>query len=118
MEYPGRSGQEIWYASIEGPEAAAYERGTATLENGEVFIPYSETFEIVVNPETVTITLTPHSADTYGLAVIQKETDGFRVKELKGGNGNFSFDYTVMGVRKGYEDFEVVRQAEEEGLYE
>jgi hypothetical protein len=111
MEHPNNPDQEIWYACVEGPEAAAYERGTATLENGEVFVPYSETFKLVINPETITVTLTPHSADTYGLAVVEKLSNGFRVKELQNGTGDFSFDFTVTGVRTGYEDFEVIRPA-------
>lgn len=34
---------DIWYASIEGPEAAAYLRGTARLNNGRAFIPFPNT---------------------------------------------------------------------------
>ncbi|NJL74264.1 MAG: hypothetical protein HC892_03685 [Saprospiraceae bacterium] len=58
MEHPTKKDKDIWYTSIEGPEAAAYERGTAELVNGEAFIPYSETFGIVINPNTVTVQLT------------------------------------------------------------
>ncbi len=113
MEHPKQPGKEIWYASIEGPEAAAYERGTATLQGGEAFVPFSEHFELVLNPETMTVILTPHSADTYGLAVIEKTAKGIRVKELKGGRGNFGFDWEVKGVRKGYEEYRVIRDASE-----
>jgi hypothetical protein len=50
------------------------------------------------------------STDTYGLAVVEKNEKGFRVKEFKGGKGNFDFDYEVKAVRKGYEGFEPVRR--------
>lgn len=113
MAHPERPGKEIWYASLEGPEAAAYDRGTANLGYGEAFIPFSDHFQLVVNPETMTVILTPHSADTYGLAVIEKTARGIRVKELRGGRGNFSFDWEVKGKRKGYEDFRVIRDASE-----
>ncbi|MEZ4989057.1 MAG: T9SS type A sorting domain-containing protein [Saprospiraceae bacterium] len=113
MAHPKRPGKEIWYASLEGPEAAAYERGSANLQYGEAFIPFSDHFQLVVNPETMTVILTPHSADTYGLAVIEKTAKGIRVKELKGGRGNFGFDWEVKGVRQGYEDFRVIRDASE-----
>lgn len=109
MDHPRDEDKSIWYASLEGPEAGAYERGVATLINGEVFVSYSDHFGMVINPETVTITLTPHSYDTYGLAVIQKREDGFVVKEFKNGTGNFSFDWQVKGVRRGYEDYQVIR---------
>ncbi|PHN01383.1 hypothetical protein CRP01_37600 [Flavilitoribacter nigricans DSM 23189 = NBRC 102662] len=113
MAHPEQPGKEIWYASLEGPEAAAYERGSANLQYGETFIPFSDHFQLVVNPETMTVILTPHSADTYGLAVIEKTAKGIRVKELKGGRGNFGFDWEVKGVRKGYEDFRIIRDASE-----
>ena len=109
MDDPKDPSREIWYASLEGPEAAAYVRGTATLENGEAFVPFPEHFQSVANPSTMTVILTPMSADTYGLAVIEKTADGIRVKELKGGTGNFSFDWEVKCVRAGFEDYQPVR---------
>lgn len=109
MDDPKDPSKEIWYASIEGPEAAAYTRGTATLENGEAFVPFPEHFRSVANPGTMTVILTPMSADTYGLAVVEKTGAGIRVKELKGGAGNFGFDWEVKCVRKGYENYQPVR---------
>jgi hypothetical protein len=112
MDHPTQNNSGIWYASIEGPEAAAYERGTATLKNGEVFVAYSEHYQWVANTQTVTVLLTPHSTDTYGLAVVEKKANGFMVKELKQGNGNFSFDWEVKAVRKGFENYQVIRADE------
>ncbi|HMX39069.1 MAG TPA: hypothetical protein PKD78_02035 [Saprospiraceae bacterium] len=105
MVHPADSTLEIRYVSIEGPEAAAYERGTAQLKNGEAFVPYSSHFSEVINFTTMTVTLTPLSTDTDGLAVVEKMPTGFKVRELRGGTGHFSFDWEVKGVRKGYEDF-------------
>jgi hypothetical protein len=86
-----------------------YERGTATLKNGETFITFSEYFELAVNPTTMTVSLTPQYWDTFGLAVVEKTPKGIRVKELKGGKGNFTFDWEVKGLRKGFEDFQVIK---------
>ncbi len=113
MPHPNKPEKDIWYASLEGPEAAAYERGVATLTNGEAWVPFSESFGIVSNPETMTVILTSHSADTYGLAVVEKTASGFRVKEFKGGEGNFSFDWEVKCVRKGWEHWQVERDKRE-----
>lgn len=109
MDHPKDPSKEIWYACVEGPEAAAYERGTANLVNGEAYVLFSDHFEMVVNPETMTIHLTPGSADSEGLAVIEKTSKGFKVKELRKGQGTYSFDWEVKGVRKGYEDYKVIR---------
>jgi hypothetical protein len=32
------------------------------------------------------------------------------VREAQGGTGNARFDYLVMGVRKGFENFQVIRE--------
>ena len=115
MPHPHQNDKEIVYACIEGPEVAAYDRGTAQLVDGEAFIAYSELTRIVIDPTTVTVTLTPHSADTYGLAVVEKTAEGFRVRELKNGTGNFAFDWHLTGVRNGYQEFQTVRKARLKG---
>lgn len=109
MDHPTQPGKEIWYCAIEGPEAAAYQRGTATLVNGEAEITFPEHFQLVANPNTMTITTSPWSADSKGLAVVERTATGFRVKELFGGTGNYQFDWRVEAKRKGYEGFQVVR---------
>jgi len=114
MDHPEDPDKEIWYTSLEGPEAAAYERGTAQLADGEVFVPFSEHFRLVANAKTMTVHLTPLSADTYGLAVVEKTEKGFKVKELRQGKGNFKFDWEVKCVRKGHEDFKPVRDKSEQ----
>jgi len=113
MNHPKDAEKEIWYASIEGPEAAAYERGTAQLVNGEAQVDFSEHFELVANPETMTVILTPNSALSEGLAVIKKTATGIKIKELRNGTGNYKFDWEVKCVRKGFEDFEVIRDKKE-----
>ena len=109
MDHPERSDKEIWYVALEGPEAAAYVRGTAELVNGEAFVPFPDHFKHVANPETMTTIVTPLSINTYGLAVVEKTREGIRVKELMGGTGSFEFDWEVKCVRQGHENFEVIR---------
>ncbi|MEZ4850556.1 MAG: hypothetical protein R3B93_18470 [Bacteroidia bacterium] len=110
IDHPTSPNHEIWYASLEGPEAAAYVRGTATLVNGKVEIEFDDHFQLVSNPETMTVILTPLSAKSKGLAVIEKTEGGFIVQELFEGEGNYSFDWEVKCVRRGHEDFEVIRK--------
>lgn len=112
MDHPLDNKKEIVYASLEGPEAAAYERGTATLKNGETFITFSEHFALVVNPATMTILTSPWDAQSRGLAITERNEKGFQVKELGGGRGNYKFDWEVKGVRKGYENYQPIRDKE------
>lgn len=112
-KHPNDPSKEIWYASVEGPELAAYCRGTAQLINGEAWIEWPEHFEIVINPATSTIHVSPLSLSSFGLAVVEKNAGGFRVKELKKGKGNYAFDWEASGVRKGKEDFQVIRDKQD-----
>lgn len=109
IPHPAKSDKEIWYACIEGPEAAAYVRGTAELSGGETFVPFPEHFSLISNPQSMTVILTPLDAASYGLAVVKKTKNGIYVKELANGTGNYEFDWEVKCVRTGYEDFKVVR---------
>lgn len=113
MDHPKDPEKEIWYACIEGPEAAAYERGTARLSAGACRIQFSEHFENVINPQSMTVILTPLSADSKGLAVVEKTPEGFLVKEMFQGSGDYQFDWEVKAVRKGFEDYKPVRTKKE-----
>jgi len=110
---PSDKNTEIWYACLEGPEAAAYLRGTGHLVNGQAVVTYESHFVSVASPEGLTIQLTPLSADSKGLAVVKKNNDGFVVAELNGGKGNYDFDFMAIAVRKGHEDYRVIRPASE-----
>lgn len=108
MDHPTQPDKEIWYASLEGPEAGAYVRGTASLINGEAFVPFPDHFTEVCGQEKITIQLTPRHWDTYGLAVVEIKSNGFVVKELKGETGSFEFDWEAKGIRKGFENYKAV----------
>ncbi|MFK7926204.1 MAG: hypothetical protein AB8H47_29920, partial [Bacteroidia bacterium] len=110
MDHPLDANKEIVYACIEGPEAAAYERGTAELVNGRAVINFSEHFGLIANPATMTIILTPRSADSYGLAALEYTAEGFVVKELQNGSGTYSFDWEAKAVRNGFENYQVIRE--------
>jgi hypothetical protein len=113
IDHPIEKGKEIWYACIEGPEAAAYERGTSKLVNGQSEVTFSEHFQFVISSESMTVQITPLSAESKGIAVVEKTATGFKVKELMGGHGNYQFDWEVKCIRKGYEDYEVIREKED-----
>jgi hypothetical protein len=113
MANPNQPGTEIWYACPEGPEAAAYVRGTGHLANGEAEIILPDHFVAVASVQGLTVHLTPLSAESKGLAVVEKSPEQFIVRELASGKGSYDFDYTVMAVRKGYEDYRVIRSASE-----
>ena len=110
IPHPYDPSKEIWYASLEGPEAAAYVRGTGTLTDGEATVSLPEHFLAIANVETLTVQLTPLSASSLGLVVVTKHP-ALEVRELHNGTGTYDFDYFLTAKRKGLEDFQVVRPA-------
>jgi predicted acyltransferase (DUF342 family) len=106
--HPMDSTKVITYAALEGPEAGTYVRGTAQLVDGEVMIELPESFRLVTSEEGLTAQITPLE-ECNGLYVVEKTPERIVVKELMSGSSNARFDYLIQGVRKGYEDFEPIR---------
>jgi hypothetical protein len=106
---PNQPGTEIWYACPEGPEAAAYVRGTGDLVNGRAQVTLPDHFVAVATAPGMTVQVTPLSAESKGLAVVEMSREDFVVRELFGGSGTYDFDYMVMAVRQGHEDYRVIR---------
>lgn len=113
MPHPTQPETDIVYACIEGPEAAVFVRGTAHLVQGEASVSLPDHFVHVANPDTMTIQVTPLSADSMGLAVVAKGLAGFVVRELQRGSGNYDFDWDVKCARRGHEDYRVTRPRSE-----
>jgi hypothetical protein len=109
VDHPNDPSREIVYASLEGPEAAMYTRGTAQLVNGQATIVLPEHFRLMAVESSMTVTVTPLSENSNGLAITSKNLNGIIVKELMRGDGTYAFDWEVRCVRKGYEDYQVVR---------
>jgi len=100
--------KEIVYIAAEAPESTVMYRGTAQLRNGQAIIELPEHFRVVAAENGIQVQVTPRSTDTYGLAVIEQSREKLVVKELKGGKGNFEFNYLVTAIRAGFEKHEPV----------
>lgn len=109
VDNPDDETTDLYYACVEGPEAAMYVRGTAQLVNGEAVVTLPRHFTAMALAEGITVQITPLSADCNGIAVVKKGTASFAVKELMRGASNAEFDWEVKAVRAGFEDFTVVR---------
>jgi len=108
---PKQPGTDVWYCALEGPEAAAYARGTGHLVNGRADVTLPDHFTSVASSQGITVQIIPLSGESKGLAVVEKSTDRFAVRELNNGSGTYDFDFMVTAVRKGHEDYQVIRPA-------
>jgi len=104
--YPPDLTKQIVYISLEGPEAGTYFRGTASLVNGKAVIALPDHFSMVTNDEGVTVQLTP-LGEALQLFVLEKTAKQIVVREATGKNGKF--DYLVQGIRKGFENHQVIQ---------
>lgn len=100
---------DIYYASLEGPEAAMYIRGKGRLINGRAQIVLPDHYRDLANMETITVQLTPASFRSLGLGYEVDAAGQIVVGELASGHGSYEFSWVVTAVRKGYEDYEVIR---------
>ncbi len=76
------------------------------LQSGEAIIELPEHFSEVTSEQGLTVQLTP-LGEWLQLYIVEKNTKRIIVREATGKDG--SFDYLVQGIRKGYENFEVIR---------
>ena len=104
---------DIYYASLEGPEAAMYVRGKGRLVNGRAMIDLPDHFTSLANAETLTIQLTPASFRSKGLGYEVGQDGSIVIGELADGRGSYEFSWVVTAVRKGFEDYEVIRSWKE-----
>jgi len=75
--------------------------GTGTLQMGEAVIVFATNTQEIIDelmPINVSVTLT--SIEAKGVAVVEKSTAGFTVKELDNGESNATFDWIVIAKRK------------------
>ncbi len=108
QDHPYDPKKEIVYVSLEGGEAGTYWRGTSQLQNGVAKVSLPEHFGLVTSEHGLTVQVTPRG-DCNGLYVESSTPNEIVVKELMGGRSNVVFDYLVMGIRKGFESHQVIR---------
>lgn len=97
------AGTRQMYA-VEATRQTFSDEGTASLKDGRATIPMDPLFAQAANLSAdYQVFLTPHSADTAGLAAVNLTATGFEVRELHGGQGDFQFSWRVDAVRRGYE---------------
>ncbi len=97
-------GSERQMYAVEFTQNVYSDQGTAQLVNGRAVINIDPVYAAGVNlNSTYQVFVTPGSADTLGLAVVNKTATSFEVRELGKGTGNFSFDWRIDALRTGHE---------------
>jgi len=109
VDHPEDPESEIHYSVVEAPEVGVFARGTARLQRGEARAPLPGHFAHVASAERLTVHLTPRSQKSKGVAATNVSTNEIVIRELGRGRGTYDVDWLVHGVRRGREDYRVVR---------
>jgi hypothetical protein len=104
--HPTDPSREIVYIALEGGEAGTYVRGSGQLQSGKAVLALPEHFGLVTATEGLTVQLTPRG-EWLQLYVVELDTAQLVVREAQGKSG--TFDYLIQGVRRGFEQHEVIR---------
>jgi|GEM_PF-1211923 len=82
--------------------------GVANLCEGEASVTFPDNVKAYFQEKSgdyqYTVMLTPLSSDSKGLAVIEKNADGFKVKELQSATGNYAFDWEIKVIPTNISD--------------
>ena len=98
---------------LEGGENGVYVRGSGQLEGGRADIALPEHFSLVAAVEGLTVQVTPTDGKAAGYLYVEEASPSrIVVVEAGGGVSDASFDYTVMGVRRGFEEHQVIQENE------
>ena len=113
VDHPEDPKSEIRYVVTEGPEVGVFVRGTARLRAGKAQVHLPDHFAHVASAERLTVQLTARSDRSKRVAATHVSPREIVLRELGRGRGSYDVDWTVNGVRKGKEDFQVVRPRKE-----
>lgn len=103
---------DVAYTAVEADQAQTETTGVTRLDEGRVEIDLPDHFGLVTaEREELVVQLTPYEIDAPRLAVTERSPDRIVVEADEPADTEFS--YTVRGVREGYEDKQVVTDAEE-----
>jgi len=106
--HPTDASRVIKYVSIEGREPATFFRGKAKFVNGHATIEVPEDFRMVTESDTLTVHLTTMGgfANTTVMNVSLEQIEVAATRDV-------DFSYWVVGVRKGYREYEPIVEGRE-----
>ena len=102
--------KNVHYTSIEAGEVRTEHTGVAEMEDGHALIELPEHFDMVTtDEEPIAVQVTAHAEEKVHPQVVEKSTRYVSVEDFGDGPDDYSFSYTVKGIRAGFTDEDVVR---------
>jgi hypothetical protein len=105
--------KQVTYTAIEAGTPRTETNGVAEMTDGVAIVHLPDHFGLVTSDdEPLVVQTTPYADEEVQPQVTDQSTDTIVVKDFGDGPDDYSFAYTVKGVRHGYENQEIVRDAE------
>lgn len=102
IPHPNKPGMRLRHACIEGPEVGVYYRGRLIGTN---VIELPDYWHNLIDPETITVNLTPH---TYYQELYVKDIEwGRKINVVNNSGGSINCSYIVYAERKDVEKLEI-----------
>ena len=108
IPHPTKENHRLAHSCIEGPENGVYYRGRLTNSN---VINLPDYWRGLVDPETITVTLTPHGS--YQELYVKNIEWGTKINVLNNSGGLIDCSYTVFAKRKDVADLVVEYEGNE-----
>lgn len=104
IDHPLKPGYQLAHASLEGPEAGVYYRGTARLSSGKAKVTLPDYFDALTRDGEATILLTAKGSEPFLLSYDHFDEKSFVVHGTK---PDGEFDWEVKSVRGDLSPLEV-----------
>ena len=101
--------KQVKYTSVEAGEPQTEHSDVVEMEDGVAVVELPDHFGMVTSgDERLAVQVTPYCDEPVQPQVTDRSTDRIVVKDFSDGPDEYSFAYTVKGVRQGFEDQQVV----------
>lgn len=99
----------VRYTSVEAGRVRTEHSDIVEMEDGRIEIDLPEHFKLVTSDEKpVTVQVTPYAKEEVKPQVVERSTDHIVVEDFSDGRDEYTFAYTVKGIREGHEDPEII----------
>lgn len=103
--------KQVKYTSIEAGEPQTETSDVAEMEDGVAVVELPDHFGMVTSSEKpVIVQITPYCNEKVHPQVTDRSTKRIVVKDFAEGSSEYTFAYTVKGIRYGFEDQNVVTE--------
>jgi len=104
--------KEVVYTAVESGTPRTEATDVAELSDGRTEIELPDHFAMVTSEdEHLSVQVTPYADEEAKPQVVECSTDRIIVEDFSDGAREYTFAYTVKGVREGFEDREVVQDS-------